>query len=85
MFVATLPASLSGTFLQTLPELVTPLKEHVLFISAQLSTDAVIAIKKVGVLTRLKETASKHARKHEACPARVMNEFRLDSNGFGFI
>ena len=27
----TLPASLSGTFLQTLPDLVTPLKRHSLF------------------------------------------------------
>ena len=70
----TLPASLSGTFLQTLPELVTPLKGHshtpsiafrhlppnparfgyategALFISAQLSTDAVSALRKVWVL-----------------------------------
>ena len=38
--VPTLRASLSGTFLQTLPDLVTPLKGHS-FISAQLSTDAV--------------------------------------------
>ena len=35
----TLRASLSGTFLQALPDLVTPLK-GALFISAQLSTDA---------------------------------------------
>ena len=35
----TLRASLSGIFLQTLPDLVTPLK-GALFISAQLSTDA---------------------------------------------
>ena len=34
-------ASLFGTFLRTLPELVTPLKGHCQFISAQLSTDAV--------------------------------------------
>ena len=47
----TLKASLSGTFLQTLPELVTPLKGHVLFISAQLSTDAVSSLRKVWVLT----------------------------------
>ena len=45
----TLRASLSGTFLQTLPDLVTPpLKGH--FISAQLSTDAVSALRKVWVL-----------------------------------
>ena len=43
----TLRAPLSGTFLQTLPDLVTPL------ISAQLSTDAVSALRKVWVLIRL--------------------------------
>ena len=37
-----LQASLSGTFLQILPDLVTPLKGH--SISAQLSTDAVSAL-----------------------------------------
>ena len=37
----TLLVSLSGTFLQTLLELVRPLKEHLTFISAQQSTDAV--------------------------------------------
>ena len=45
----TLRASLSGTFLQTLPDLVTPLK-GALFISAQLSSDAVSALRKVRVL-----------------------------------
>ena len=49
----TLRASLSGNFLQTLPDLVTPLKGHVLFISAQLSTDAVSALRKVWVLISL--------------------------------
>ena len=44
----TLRASLSGTFLQTLPDLVTPLKGH--FISAQLSSNAVSALRKVPVL-----------------------------------
>ena len=34
---ATLRASLSGTFFQTLPELVTPLKGHSIFISAHLT------------------------------------------------
>ena len=43
-----LPASLSGTFLQTLPDLVTPLKGHSL--STQLSSDAVRAPRKVRVL-----------------------------------
>ena len=46
-------ASLSGTFLQTLPELVTPLKGHSIYISAQLSTDAVSALRKVWVLIKL--------------------------------
>ena len=46
----TLLAPLSGTFLQTLPDLVTPLKGHALFISAQLSSDAVSALRKVRVL-----------------------------------
>jgi len=53
----TLRAPLSGTFLQTLPDLVTPLKgyslfsyatEGVLFISVQLSGDAVSALRKAG-------------------------------------
>ena len=44
----TLLASLSGTFLQTLPELVTPLKKA-LVISSQLSTDTVRALRKVRV------------------------------------
>ena len=45
----TLRASLSGTLLQTLPDLVTPLNGHS-FISAQLSTDAVSALRTVRVL-----------------------------------
>ena len=40
-------ASLSDTFLQTLPDLVTYATEGALFISAQLSTDAVSALRKV--------------------------------------
>ena len=51
----TLPASFSGTVLQTLPELVTPLKGHS-FISAQLSTDAVGTLRTVWVLIRQVET-----------------------------
>ena len=41
--LVTLRASLSGTVLQTLPDLVTA-TEGALFISAQLSTDAVSAL-----------------------------------------
>ena len=44
----TLRSPLSGTFLQTLPDLVTPLKRH--SISAQLSSDAVSTFRKVRVL-----------------------------------
>ena len=51
--LGTLRASLSGTFLQTLPGLV-----GALFISAQLSTDAVSALRKVWVLTRLWKQSS---------------------------
>ena len=57
---ATLRASLSGTFLQTLPDLATPLKGH--SISAQLSTDAVSALGKVWVLVRLWKQPSAQAR-----------------------
>ena len=63
----TLRASLSGTILQTLPELLTPLS-----ISAQVSADAVTAIRKVWVLITLwKQYSVKHARKLEARPPRV--------------
>ena len=44
----TLRAPLSSTFLQTLPDLVTPLRAF--FISTQLSTDAVSALRKFQVL-----------------------------------
>ena len=46
--------------------------EGALFISPQLSTDAVSALQKVWVLIRLwKQPAPKHARKHETHPPRV--------------
>ena len=57
----TLRASLSGTFLQTLTDLVTPQKGHSISISAQLSTDAVCALQKVWVLIRLEATYSTQA------------------------
>ena len=56
----TLQASLSGTLLQTLPDLVTPVN-GALFISAQLSTDAVSALRKVRVLIRLWKQPSAQA------------------------
>ena len=64
---ATLQASLSRTFLQTLPELLSPLKGH--SISTQLSSDTVSALQKVLVLIRNCESriALKHVHKHEAC------------------
>ena len=49
---AALQASLSGTFLQTVPELVTSLK-GALLISMQLSTDAVNALQNVWAPIRL--------------------------------
>ena len=50
----TLPAaSLSGTLLQTLPDLVTYATERALFIAAQLFTDVVNALRKSQVLRRL--------------------------------
>ena len=66
--------------------------EGVLFISAQLSSDAVSALRKVRVLIYdcRSNLAPKHARKHETHPPRVKKkkkkeEFRLDSNDCGFI
>ena len=46
----TLRASLSGTLLQTLPDFFSYATEGALFISAQLSTDAVSALRNVRVL-----------------------------------
>ena len=54
----TLRAPLSGTFLQTLPDYVS---EGTHFISAQLSTDAVSALRKVWVLIRLWKQPSAQA------------------------
>ena len=93
----TLQTSLSGTFLQTLPELLTPLKGHVLFISAQLSTDAVSALRKVWVLilnktveatlrpsTRLNLRRVRPGLKKKEKKKRK-KQFRLDSNDLDFI
>ena len=70
--------------------------EGALFISAQLSTDAVSALRKVWVLTTLWKQPSAQARnKHEAHPSRVKKkkkkmrerekEFRPNSIDFDFI
>ena len=83
-FQCTLRTSLSDTFLQTLPDLVTPLN-GALFISAQLSSDAVSAsvLRKVRVLGS--NIASKHVRKHDACPPRVEECSVSIQTIFGFI
>ena len=54
--------------------------EGALFISAQLSTDAVSAPRRVGYYFKTVEAtiASKHAYMHEAHPPRVQKEFHLD-------
>ena len=54
--------------------------EGALFISAQLSTDEVSALRKVRVLIRLGGSlVPKHARKHEAHPPRVKKRRRVPS------
>ena len=60
--------------------------EGALFISMQLSTNAVSTLWKVWVLIR-KKLVSKHAHKHEACQlwGRKEKKFHLDSDNFGFI
>ena len=80
---ATLRASLSGTFLQTLPDLVTPLKGHSLFPRSCPTTRSAPSERFGYCRSNL---APKHARKHETHPPRVKRKkFRLDSNDFGFI
>ena len=62
--------------------------EGELFISSQLSTNAVSALQKVWVLIRLSKQHSTQARTciHKTRPTPVKNKkFRLDSNDFGFI
>ena len=91
---STLRAPLSGTFLQTLPDL-SYATEGALFISAQLSSDSVSALRKVRVLIIYdcrSNLAPKQARKHETHPPWVKKkkkkkkrEFRLSSNDCGFI
>ena len=78
----TLRASLSGTFLQTLPDLVTPLKGHSL--SPRNYPPTRSAPSEYDCKSNL---APKHARKNEALPPRVKKkkEFRLDSNDFGLF
>ena len=83
----TLRAQLSGTFLQTLARFGYA-TEGALFISAQLSTDAVGALAK-GLGTKMTVEAaykrpSTHVHMRRIHPGPV-KEFRLDSNDCGFI
>ena len=61
--------------------------EGALFISAQQSADVVSALLKVRVLIYdcRSNLAPKHTHEYEAYTPRVKNEFRLDSNNFGFV
>ena len=94
----TLRTSLSGSFLQTLPQLVTPLKRHLLSPrscptptrsapSERFGYPPSLISLMVSVDVKhhiyLLSLAPKHTRKHETHPPRVKKEFRLDSNDFG--
>ena len=89
MLLATLRASLSGIFFQTLPELggtVTPLNGHSLCQHSCPPTLSASSAEMIGHYDCGINIASKHARKHEARPPRVkINKICLDSNAFGFI
>ena len=74
-------ASLSGTFLQTLPQLVTPLHIYSsVHRRCQPPSKGLNADKTVQVTS----VTSEYARKPEARPPRIKREFRLDSNDLGF-
>ena len=85
---STLRASLSGTFLQPLTELVTPLKRHSLSLRSCPPTLSAPS-ERFGYWEDCgSNTAHKHARKHDTHPPRVKEKktmFRLDSNDLGFI
>ena len=71
--LGTLLASLSGTFLQHSARF-SYATEGALFISAQLSSDAVSALRKVRVQDCGSSLAPTHARKHETHPPRVLKK-----------
>ena len=75
---STFRASPSGTFLQTLPDLVTPLKGHSLSPHSCPPTQSAPS-ERFGYYDCGSSLAPKHARKHETHPPRVKKEFRLDS------
>ena len=85
----TLLASVSGTFLQTAR--FGYATEGALFISAQLSADAVSALRKVRVLIiwlwKQPSAQSTHVNTRRIHPGwnKKRKEFRLDSNDCGFI
>ena len=81
---STLRAPLSGTFLQTLLDLVTPLKGHSLSPRSCPATRSAPS-ERFGYYEYDcgSSLAPKHARKHQAHP--LKKEFRLDSNNSGFI
>ena len=81
----TLRALLSGTFLQTLPDLVTPLKGYSLSPPSCAPTRSAPSERFGYWYDCGSNLAPKHARKHETHPPRVTKKFRLDSNDFGFI
>ena len=88
--LGTLRASLSGTFLQTLPELVTPLKGYSSSRRSCLPTRSAPSERVRYEYDCRSSLASKHPRKHKTHPPRVKKnkkktEFRLDSNDYGFI
>ena len=90
----TLQSSLSGTFLQTLPDLVTPLKGHSLSPRICPATRSAPSERsQYSYDCTRSNLAPKHVRKHETYPPRVKKErkkrrrkeFCLDSNDCGFI
>ena len=59
--------------------------EGTLFISAQLSTDVVSALRKVRVLICRSNLAPKHARKHETHPLRVKKKNSISIQTIVFL
>ena len=77
---------LSGTYLQTLPNWTGYATDGALFISAQLSTDAVSSLRQVWVLIRLWKQHSADARTVNTRRVKhFLNKFRRGSNHLGFI
>ena len=84
----TLRALLSGTFLQTLPDFVTPLKGHSLSPRSCPPTRSAPSERFGYYYDCGSNLAPKQARKHEPHPPQVKinkKEFHLDSNDCGFI